>query len=288
MSINLVDFDNLAFNHKDMLGEGFFGAVYRVTDGKNYDDRFVAKVFHSPKLLSVLDKLSYGVSFNKEIDALKYLGPLNISPNVFHVHDSYSVRYYIMESMDTTLLKILEEDYFTREHLEKLNALLDRLVKSKYRHSDLHTNNIMWSDRLNDFRIIDWGMYEILNHTTDKINKSVSRMMLSGDMFVIIQLYIAYRFQNGDSKEYWDESFTDFLKYVPRKEHIFEKYSENIINMKVKEGIEDYILEKKNNNIKRSKIKTSLQSNPNKLTKREAEKLLSEATNTGFYELTSK
>ena len=45
-----VDFDNLKFRKKDVLGAGFFGEVFKVTtDGKKYDDRFVAKVFHTPK-----------------------------------------------------------------------------------------------------------------------------------------------------------------------------------------------------------------------------------------------
>ena len=35
-----------------------------------------------------------------------------------------------MESTDTTLLKIIDEDYFTREHLDKLTNLLKRLIKT--------------------------------------------------------------------------------------------------------------------------------------------------------------
>ena len=281
MSVNL---DKLVFRSKDKLGEGFFGSVYKVTDGTNYDNNCVAKVFHSPKIISFINK-AHGVSFKKEVDALSYLGDMNISPKVFHIHDSYRVRYYVMESMNTTLLKILEEDYFTRDHLNKLNSLLDRLIHTKYRHNDLHTNNIMWSDRLNDFRIIDWGMYNLIENPSNTINKSVYKMMFSGDMFVIVQLYIAYRLQNGDSREYWDDSFTEILKYIPEREHIFEKYSKTNLDIKIKDGIENYILTKKNNAPRRSRLKTSLTPNYTKFSKREAEKLLKESTNTGFYEL---
>ncbi len=60
-----VDFDSLVFRTNDALGEGFFGEVYRVTDGKKYDDRFVAKVFRTPKALALLNKVGYGVSYEK-------------------------------------------------------------------------------------------------------------------------------------------------------------------------------------------------------------------------------
>ena len=57
--------------------------------------------------------------------------------------------------MDTTLDEILRGDKFTVDYLKKLNKLLKRLFKTKYRHA-IHINNIMWSNRLDDFRIVDW------------------------------------------------------------------------------------------------------------------------------------
>jgi hypothetical protein len=67
-----VDFNSLNFENKDdALGAGFFGEVYRVTDGKKYDDRFVAKVFHTPKALAMINRAGYGVSFEGETKALK-------------------------------------------------------------------------------------------------------------------------------------------------------------------------------------------------------------------------
>jgi len=283
-----VKFDKLVFNSKDKIGKGSFGEVYRVTDGTKYDHRYVVKLMFSPKMLSFINKLAFGSTFEKEVEALEYLGTLNISPKLVYVHNRFTSRYYIMESMDTTLFNILEEDYFTREHLEKLTALLERLVKSKYRHSDLHTNNIMWSNKLTDFRIIDWGMYKTLNNATGEINNSVRRMMLSGDMYVIVQLYVAYRLKQGDTNEYWGKAFNDFLKYVPKNEHVFEKYSANVLNNKVIYGIEQDIKTKKSNNRKRTKLISTHKTKPNNLTKREAQKLLGEKTNTGFYEFISK
>lgn len=284
-----VNFEKLKFIEKDKLGEGFFGSVYKVTDGINYDNRYVAKVFHQPKIFSALNEFTYGVSFKKEVDVLRYLGDLNISPKVFYKHDSYNIRYYIMESMDVTLQKILIEDYFTRDHLEKLNLLLLRITKTNIRHNDLHTNNIMWSNKLNDFRIIDWGMYDIVNRsnkTNIQTNKTISKMMRSGDMYKIIQLYVAYRLKEGDNYTYWKKDLDDFLKYIPKKENIYKKYSKKTLNNKATNGIEKYINKKNNTTSKKSRIRTSKKfKNSNKLKLREAEKLLSKNTNIGFYEL---
>ena len=60
-----------------------------------------------------------------------------------------------MEKLDYTLYNMLKNKIFTNEHLVKLKQILERLNKTIYRHDDLHLNNIMWSDDLKDFRIID-------------------------------------------------------------------------------------------------------------------------------------
>ena len=65
-----------------------------------------------------------------------------------------------MEKLDYTLYYILKHKLFTRTHIYKLNAILERLSQIFYKHHDLHFNNteiIIWSKLHNDFRIIDWG-----------------------------------------------------------------------------------------------------------------------------------
>ena len=39
-----------------------------------------------------------------------------------------------------------------------LPLLVDRYLLCEYYHEDFHLNNIMWSEKLGDFRIIDWGI----------------------------------------------------------------------------------------------------------------------------------
>jgi hypothetical protein len=43
-----VKFDTLVFNSKEKIGKGSYGEVYRVTDGTNYDHRYVAKLMFMP------------------------------------------------------------------------------------------------------------------------------------------------------------------------------------------------------------------------------------------------
>jgi hypothetical protein len=276
-----VKFNNLKFKPKDALGAGFFGEVFKVTDGKNYDDRFVAKVFSTPKVLALINRLGYGVTFERETKALKFLGPKNISPKLYYEQDTLTKRYYVMEAMNITLDEILRGDKFTVEHLKKLNKLLKRLFRTKYRHGDLHINNIMWSNMLDDFRIVDWGMYDI--DTKNNTTQSIKPMIKSGDMFNLIQLYVAYRMDEIDEPSDWESTFKEFLKLVPDSEALSEKLSKKELKHRIKISIKDY-LKKDSSNKRRSKLKTK-KNNSSRLRYREAEKLLREPSNTAFIEM---
>ena len=61
-----------------------------------------------------------------------------------------------MEKMDYTLKEMLIYLKLDKNKLKKLINLFRNLDNYKYSHNDLHWKNIMWSDKINDFRVIDW------------------------------------------------------------------------------------------------------------------------------------
>ena len=79
------------------------------------------------------------------------------------MYANYDNYYYVIEKMDKTSAYDSKQ-FTTPDQIKKLVALGDRYLRSKYFHDDLHTNNIMWSDKLNT-SIIDWDyIYENQTH----------------------------------------------------------------------------------------------------------------------------
>ena len=140
----ITNLDNgLYFDKTKLLGEGLGGSVYLI------NSEYVVKK------LSLINK-----SFKLELETTVLLSNNNISPKViYHSSNKNNFNYYVMEKLDYTLYHMFKHKLFTPQHIYKLNAILERLNKTFYRHDDLHLNNIMWSTSHNDFRIIDWGVF---------------------------------------------------------------------------------------------------------------------------------
>ena len=158
-----VDLDKVKFNSKDKISNGAFGTVYKLTDGKNRDERFVAKkmasFFLSDKFMPHLPKM-----FHREVVAFEYLSKLGITPRI--IYANYEKRYFVMERLDKTLSELVEKCEFSPHHVEKLTELLSKIIFTPYRHDDFHNNNIMWSESADCFYFIDWGYYRLLTHTS--------------------------------------------------------------------------------------------------------------------------
>lgn len=160
------------FNNKKLVGKGMSGAVYSINVG------YVVK-----KLRSDWDKPIYNKSFRLELETTIILSCSKISPKVsYHSSSKDKFNYYVMERMDYTLYYMLKNRIFTNKHLVKLQNILERLNKTIYRHDDLHLNNIMWSNNLDDFRIIDWGSYyktknKKMNKQSPKLVKKIDNWM---------------------------------------------------------------------------------------------------------------
>jgi tRNA A-37 threonylcarbamoyl transferase component Bud32 len=150
-----VSYPDLIFKSKDVVGEGFYSRVYKATDGgKVYDDRYVTKKFNTNPIITLimLGKLPQEM-FRLEVEALKYLNDYAVVPKI--VYFNLKKQYYIIEKLDKVLRIMIIERELTPEHISKFISMIKRLIKTPYRHTDFHNENIMWSNKLEDFRIID-------------------------------------------------------------------------------------------------------------------------------------
>lgn len=198
-----VNYKSLKFGNNSKLGEGEYGKVYSVKNTKN----------RSNNRLVVKHSLGYNKSMNKyydaEIEVIKELSKKNITARIVYV--DYEKYYYVMEKMDYTLREIIKTGNFTLKIAKKLINLLIRLAKTKYRNNDLHMDNIMYSIKLNDFRIIDWGIFEILK-TKAKFNNISSNnnlyhkkndIYIKGPALVVVLYYIYTKKNEYSSDKQW-------------------------------------------------------------------------------------
>ena len=160
--LSLQEFENLEkglyFKNTNIIGKGWGGSVYHI------NKKFVVKKFSSRFNLSL-----FSDPYQNEINTTITLSSFSISPKViYHSKKNDKNRYFVMEKMDYTLDFMIKNKIFLNFHLEKLEKLLDRLNKTRYRHFDFHYENIMWSEKQEDFRIIDWETY----YLTRKPNKN--------------------------------------------------------------------------------------------------------------------
>ena len=170
---NLLENGKVNFKKEDLIGEGAFGQVYKLRiNNKLYTDyvvKHIKPVWEYKMLNNIINKLTLGklnatkkIDFYKEIRVLKEYQNLKISPKLIYINDDPKNLYYIMEKLDKTLWDMIIEDILEPKHIEKIIQLFKRYLRQKYRHSDLHSNNIMYSYKYNDFRFIDWGLYTTL------------------------------------------------------------------------------------------------------------------------------
>ena len=174
-----IDLSNLVKSRKNLLGSGFFSDVYTVRDEAGnvspdyvvkalvkgmFVDRFLMNIRRKLGVIQSESSMSIEPNFRAEVAALVDLKGQQIAPNI--VYANYKKYYYVIEKMDETLVDMIKRDALTPSQTMKLLALGDRYLRSKYYHDDMHTANIMWSEKLNDFRIIDWGIYLIIKPDT--------------------------------------------------------------------------------------------------------------------------
>ena len=151
--LTLTEINNIEngyyFNEEKLIGKGVGGSVYTI------NDNYVVKNIRNSNINEV-----YNNSFKLELETTIVLSCIGITPKVvYHSSKKDKYTYFVMERMDYTLYYMLKNRIFLKKHLVKLSKILDKLNNTEYRHEDLHLNNIMWCNKLDDFRIIDWGVF---------------------------------------------------------------------------------------------------------------------------------
>lgn len=146
------------FREDNLIGKGMGGKVYKI------NNRYVVKKIVVPTGVSWLDYYVFNTSFKDEVDITVELSSLYISPFVvYHSKPLEKQKYIVIEKLDCTLHTLFKNNSFSAYHLEKLKKVISKLCKTRIIHRDLHLNNIMWSEKYKEFRIIDWGNYETKN-----------------------------------------------------------------------------------------------------------------------------
>jgi len=197
-----IDLRNLEKTPENYIASGAFGDVYSVKDkdgneNHDYAVKFIKKTVWTQAMRAMLGTRffnlnSLDIDFRTEVDTLFELKRQAIGPDI--VYANYTRHYYVIEKMDTTLHSILNETKFTPTHALMFLALIDRYLICDYLHDDFHVNNIMWSDTLKDFRIIDWGIGLRIGEMKEPKKtwwlKDRIKSIMDGGVFWICMVYI--------------------------------------------------------------------------------------------------
>ena len=213
-----VNLNKLRLNNSTLIGEGFFGEVYKLSNNKHTNNKYVLKKTKKkllPKFFSfIFFKKSQKEIIEKEIHALEILGKKGLSPKL-HYYDKDRLMY-VIDKLDYSLYDMINDNMLNIYYLNKLYNLFKKLQKTHIKHNDLHSANIMYSKSKNKFFVIDLGIYEELiscKNNTKKIcyeyNEQNYKYLI--DLFLYIQNIIEDKIKikyGKDSKK----SYRDILK----------------------------------------------------------------------------
>jgi tRNA A-37 threonylcarbamoyl transferase component Bud32 len=217
-----VNFNKLVFDKKYELGHGVFGNVYKAYNGKNLNNRIVAKKTHktfSRQLFSLIVNGKFqGTMFKKEVDVLQYLSKVGISPKIYYVNSEKMI--YVIDKLDYTLNEMLISNKFKLIHLNGLIKTLKLLQQTPYKHNDLHSGNIMYSESKKKFYIIDWGIFEyndkcVVKKKSTKKTKNCYLYNETNKRYLDDLFYYVTDKYNKNKKS-WGRGYKSFVDIFPK------------------------------------------------------------------------
>ena len=243
--LDTVNLEDLELSNKNRLGFGYYGNVYTLRDKTgNTSEKYVVKkimlnIFEE-KVKSWFNIVVGSVESKedmllKEVKTIDKLQKWGIVPGIYYADKDQLL--YVMDKMDHTLFYLLKRSDNPRSRTKVLTPemgykLLD-LVKKYFNvpifHTDLHMDNVMWSDTLGEFRIIDWGLYRtlpIIDGNNTKLNKTsklykekigetfeVSDRLLKA-LWDFCRSSIASKKVSSTEKDEWEKLQTEIVEYV--------------------------------------------------------------------------
>jgi len=284
--LDTVNLEDLELSNKNRLGFGYYGNVYTLRDKTgNTSEKYVVKkimlnIFEE-KVKSWFNIVVGSVEskedmFLREVKTIDKLQKWGIVPGIYYADKDQLL--YVMDKMDHTLFYLLKRSdnpksrtkVLTPEMGHKLLDLVKKYFNVPIFHTDLHMDNIMWSDTLGEFRIIDWGLYRtlpIIDGNNTKLNKTsklykekigetfeVSDRLLKA-LWDFCKSSIASKKVSSPEKDEWEKLQTEIVEYVKTEFPSNSVKYLGYLNKKMMVGFGLIKKSKKNNRINRKTLK---------------------------------
>lgn len=153
---NTVNQDNfedtkptMIYDLGDVLVENDRTKIYKINNKSGYLYKHIKK---------------YYTKIDKQV---KINNSSKISPKIVDHGDDF----YVIEDYGISMEELLNNGELDKDKLLKLIPTVNQYLDNEYQIIDLHPGNFIWSDKNQDFKIIDWDIIEKNKYNIKKSNK---------------------------------------------------------------------------------------------------------------------